>query len=56
MRFKVYNAWITNIGYSNLDAGGNTLMVEEMTLVHEGFDVSFATGLTTAGSAAKLSL
>ena len=43
IKFKVYNAWITNIGYSNLDAGGNTLMVEEMTLVHEGFDVSFAT-------------
>lgn len=44
MRFKVYNAWITNLGYSQLDAGGSTLMVEEMTLVHEGFDVSFATG------------
>lgn len=46
MRFKVYNAWITNLGYSQLDAGGSTLMVEEMTLVHEGFDVSFATGWT----------
>lgn len=56
MRFKVYNAWITNIGYSNLDAGGNTLMVEEMTLVHEGFDVSFATGLNTDGSAKALAL
>jgi phage tail-like protein len=56
MRFKVYNAWITNIGYSNLDAGGNTLMVEEMTLVHEGFDVSFATGMTTGGSALPLAL
>lgn len=56
MRFKVYNAWITNIGYSNLDAGGNTLMVEEMTLVHEGFDVSFATGLLTAETALPLAL
>jgi phage tail-like protein len=46
IKFKVYNAWITNIGYSNLDAGGNTLMVEEMTLVHEGFDVSFADAYT----------
>jgi len=42
MRFRVYNAWIANIGYSNLDAGQNTLMVEEMTIVHEGFDVQFA--------------
>lgn len=56
LRFKVYNAWITNIGYSNLDAGGNTLMVEEMTLVHEGFDVSFATGMKTDESAEKLAL
>lgn len=54
IKFKVYNAWITNIGYSNLDAGGNTLMVEEMTLVHEGFDVSFATNYTA--TAADLSL
>lgn len=54
MRFRVYNAWITNIGYSNLDAGGNTLMVEEMTLVHEGFDVSFATGYEKAKTADKL--
>jgi phage tail-like protein len=36
MRFRVYNAWITSLAYSNLDAGANTLMVEEMTLVHEG--------------------
>ena len=54
IKFKVYNAWITNIGYSNLDAGGNTLMVEEMTLVHEGFDVSFASNYAT--TAADLAL
>jgi len=54
IKFKVYNAWITNIGYSNLDAGGNTLMVEEMTLVHEGFDVSFASDYTA--TAADLAL
>lgn len=52
MRFRVYNAWITALSYSGLDAGANTLMVEEMTLVHEGFDVKFGTAYTTAGSAA----
>jgi phage tail-like protein len=51
MRFYVYNAWITNITYSNLDAGANAFMVEEMTLVHEGFDVVYAKDLTTNGSA-----
>jgi phage tail-like protein len=53
IRFRVYNAWITNLSYSNLDAGGNSLMVEEMTLVHEGWDAKYASALTTAGSAAK---
>lgn len=54
MRFKVYNAWISNLTYSNLDAGSNSLMVEEMTLVHEGFDVSFSSAYTAEGSAQEL--
>lgn len=50
MRFRVYNAWIANLGYSSLDAGQSTLMVEEMTIVHEGFDVIMASDYgTTAG-------
>ena len=53
LRFYVYNAWITNLTYSNLDAGANAFMVEEMTLVHEGFDVKYATALDSAGSAAS---
>ena len=53
MRFRVHNAWITSLAYSNLDAGSSTLMVEEMTLVHEGFDVTFATDYTAGGSAKK---
>lgn len=51
MRFKIYNAWITSLSYSNLDAGANTLMVEEITLVHEGFDVHYGKDFTAAGSA-----
>lgn len=53
MRFRIYNAWITALSYSGLDAGANTLMVEEMTLVHEGFDVNFGTAYTKGGSAPK---
>jgi phage tail-like protein len=50
MRFRVYNAWIANLGYSSLDAGQSTLMVEEMTIVHEGFDVILADSFAaTAG-------
>ena len=55
LRFKVYNAWITSLAYSNLDAGANSLMVEDMQLVHEGFDVSYATDLTAEHTALELS-
>lgn len=56
LRFKVYNAWISSLSYSNLDAGANTLMVEEMSLVHEGFDVAYATNYELANTAAEISL
>lgn len=42
MRFKFYNCWPTALAYSDLNAGDNSLLVEQMTLVHEGFDTSFA--------------
>ena len=51
LRFRVYNAWISSLSYSNLDAGANTLMVEEMSLVHEGWDVQYASTYTATGSA-----
>jgi phage tail-like protein len=54
LRFKVYNAWISSLSYSNLDAGSNTLMVEEMSLVHEGFDVAYAKDYTAIGSAKEI--
>ena len=47
MRFNVYNAWPTSVAYSDLNAGDNALFVEQMTLVHEGFDVNWAANLTT---------
>jgi phage tail-like protein len=52
MRFKVYNAWITSVAYSDLNAGDNAIFVEQVTLVHEGFDVNWATGLTLSEQAA----
>lgn len=50
LRFRIYNAWITNLSYSNLDAGGNSLMVEEMTVVHEGWDATYATDYTASAA------
>lgn len=50
MRFKVYNAWPTTVAYSDLNAGDNALYVEQMTLVHEGFDLTWATALSASAS------
>jgi phage tail-like protein len=43
-RFKVYNAWPTALAFSDLNAGDNALLVEQMTLVHEGFDMTWSAG------------
>lgn len=55
MRFKVYNAWPTSLAFSDLNAGDNALMVEQMTLVHEGFDVNYATSYSNRDSAPSFS-
>lgn len=47
MRFNVYNCWVTSVSYSDLNAGDNAIFVEQATLVHEGFDVNWATNTTT---------
>ena len=43
--FRVYNAWPTALAYSDLDAGANQLLIEQMTLAHEGFDFDLASNL-----------
>ena len=49
MRFMVYNAWPTTVAYSDLNAGDNALYVEQMTLVHEGFDLKWGSYDATKG-------
>jgi phage tail-like protein len=55
MRFNVYNCWITSVSYSDLNAGDNAIFVEQATLVHEGFDVNWASDLTTLPGAPTFS-
>jgi len=52
MAFYLHNAWISNLSYTDLNAGQNELMYETMTLVHEGLSVGFvnANGTPLAGS------
>jgi phage tail-like protein len=40
--FRVYNCWPTSVSFSDLDAGANAIIVNQMTLAHEGFDVAVA--------------
>lgn len=40
--FRVYNSWPTSVSFSDLDAGANAIIVNQMTLAHEGFDNAVA--------------
>lgn len=40
--WRVYNAWPTSIAFSDLDAGANAIVVQQMTLAHEGFEMKLA--------------
>lgn len=41
-KYHVYNAWPGSLAYSDLDAGGNGLILESMVLQHEGFGLVYA--------------
>lgn len=41
MRIVLRNAWITGLSFSDLNAGDNAVMVEQMSLIHEGFQVGY---------------
>jgi phage tail-like protein len=43
--WRVYNAWPTAVAFSDLDAGANAIVVQQMTLAHEGFDTKVAKNL-----------
>lgn len=54
MSFRAYNAWISSLAYSDLNAGDNAIAVEQMTLVHEGLAMYWEDdigGRTDTGSA-----
>lgn len=48
--FKVYNAWPTAVAFSDLDAGANAVLVQQMTLAHEGFQYKLASKLGAGSS------
>lgn len=40
--FRIWNAWPTAVAWSDLDAGANAIIVQQMTLAHEGFEFKLA--------------
>jgi phage tail-like protein len=48
LAFQVYNAWVANVAFSGLNAMDNAIMVQNMTIHHEGLDVFWGVGETTA--------
>lgn len=47
-KYHVYNAWPQSLSYSDLDAGGNGLIMEGMVLQHEGFGLVYASDALTS--------
>lgn len=45
LRFTMLNAWPTNISYSDLNAADNAVVVEQLTVVHEGLNVVWSGGV-----------
>lgn len=47
--FKIHNAWITALNYTDLDASNGSILFETIQVVHEGISVAFtdATGKST---------
>lgn len=50
--FRVYNAWCTQLSFTDLDAAGNGFIVAQLTLAHEGWDLNVA---PSAGSNSTVS-
>ena len=36
-RFQIFNAWPMGLSYSDLEAGGNAVVIENLTVAHEGW-------------------
>jgi len=55
MGFKIHNAWITALNYTDLNAADGAILFESMTLVHEGLSVFFTKDGKEEDAAGKIS-
>jgi phage tail-like protein len=47
--YMFYNAWVASVGFSNLAAMDNAVLIHQMTVHHEGFEVFFDTSAPGLG-------
>lgn len=47
--YRVYNAWPTSIAFSDLDAGANAVLMQQISFAHEGFDYKLAPSIGLSG-------
>lgn len=47
--YRIYNAWPTSIAFSDFDAGANAVLMQQMSLAHEGFDFKLAKAIGLNG-------
>lgn len=43
--YRLYDAWVANVAYSGLNAMDNAVLVQQLTVHHEGLDTHFNTTL-----------
>jgi phage tail-like protein len=46
LEFKLYNAWPGGFAMSDLNAGASSIMVQQLTVHHEGFELTYHEGDT----------
>lgn len=50
--YMFYNAWVASVGFNNLSAMDNAVLIHQMTVHHEGFEVFFDTDAPELGDKA----
>jgi phage tail-like protein len=48
LAYRFFNCWTASVGFTGLNASGNEIVVQQMTVHHEGFEVFFGNAQAVA--------
>lgn len=54
--YKLYNCWPGSYALTDLNAGDSSIMIQQMTINHEGFDLAFSEGQSGSVPVSALSI